>query len=152
MAVMAPERPFRPTYAVPPGDTIVDLLDEQDMTQTELARRLGVTLKHVNQVVKGGASISAELALGLEKVFGASADFWLNREALYQADVARQTQAKELQSHVEWARRFPLQELKKRGYLTPEATGVDAVQALLRFLGIASPQQWQDPVAAYRKS
>lgn len=152
MAVMASQRPFRPTYAVPPGDTIVDLLDEQDMTQTELARRLGVTLKHVNQVVKGGASISAEFALGLEKVLGASADFWLNREALYRADVARQTQAKELQPHVEWAKQFPLKELKRRGYLPSDATGVEAVQALLRFLGIASPQQWREPVVAYRKS
>jgi HTH-type transcriptional regulator/antitoxin HigA len=58
MAVMTPEQAFRPTYAVPPGETIADLLEEHGMTQTELAQRLGVTLKHVNQVVNGGASIS----------------------------------------------------------------------------------------------
>jgi HTH-type transcriptional regulator / antitoxin HigA len=152
MAVMAQERPFRPTYAVAPGQTIADLLEEHDMTQSQLARRLGVTLKHVNQIVNGGASISAELALGLEKVFRVPADFWLNREALYRADVARQTEAKELQPHVEWAKRFPLRELKKRGYLPSDATGVELVGALLRFLGIAAPRQWHDPVVAYRKS
>src|SRR5439155_11384929 len=67
MAVMA-NQSFRPSYISPPGETIADLLDEREMTQTELAKRLGVTLKHVNQAVNGCASISAELALGLERV------------------------------------------------------------------------------------
>lgn len=152
MAAMAPEHPFRPTYTVPPGDTIADLLEEHDMTQTELARRLGVTLKHVNQIVNGAASISAELALGLEKVFQAPADFWLNRESLYRADVARQMEAKELESHLGWANCFPLKDLKKRGFIPSNASGTELVDALLRFLGIASPRQWQDPAVAYRKS
>jgi HTH-type transcriptional regulator / antitoxin HigA len=152
MAVMASEHSFRPTYAVPPGDTVADLLDEHGMTQTELSMRLGVTLKHVNQVIKGGASISAELALGLEKVFRVPASFWLNRESLYQADLARQIETQELASHVEWARQFPIAELKKRGHMPTDVTGVELVQALLGFLGVASPKLWRDPAVAYRKS
>jgi HTH-type transcriptional regulator/antitoxin HigA len=38
---------FSPDYIPPPGDTLADLLEEQEMTQTELARRLGVSLKHL---------------------------------------------------------------------------------------------------------
>jgi HTH-type transcriptional regulator / antitoxin HigA len=152
MAVMAPEHSFRPTYAVPPGQTVADLLEERGMTQTELAKRLGVTLKHVNQVVNGGASISAELALGLEKVFRVPASFWLSRESLYQADLARQNETEELEEHVDWAKRFPIRELKKRGYMPADVTGVELVQALLGFLGVAGPQLWQDPAVAYRKS
>lgn len=152
MAVMAPEHAFRPTYAVPPGETIADLLEEHGMTQTELANRLGVTLKHVNQVVNGGASISVELALGLEKVFRVPASFWLNRESLYQADLARQNETRELESHIEWAKRFPVKELRKRDYLPGDARGVELVQALLSFLGVAGPKLWQDPAVAYRKS
>lgn len=83
---------FLPDWASPPGDTLADLLDERRMTQTELAERLGVTLKHVNRVIKGAATISADLALGLEKVFGASAAFWMTREAHYQAARARHEQ------------------------------------------------------------
>src|SRR4051795_9700996 len=116
MAVMS-DQSFRPNYISPPGETIADLLDEREMTQTELSKRLGVTLKHVNQVVNGGASISADLALGLEKVFRVPAHFWLNRESLYQADLARRDEGKELESHIEWAKRFPVKELRKRGYL-----------------------------------
>src|SRR3954453_16642078 len=113
-------RPFAPDYAVPPGATVADLLDEREMTQTDLARRLGVTLKHVNQVVNGGASISAELALGLEKVFRVPAPFWLNRESLYQVDMARREEERDLVSHIEWARKFPIKDLKKGGFLAKE--------------------------------
>src|SRR4051812_2385954 len=132
MAVMA-SGPFRPSYVVSPGATIVDLLEEHDMTQTQLSKRLGVTLKHVNQVVNGGASISAELALGLEKVFRVPADFWLSREALYRSDLARQTETKNLEAHVGWASKFPVKELKKRGLLPTDASGAELVQALLAF-------------------
>lgn len=149
---MATVHTFRPTYAVPPGETIAGLLDEHEMTQTELATRLGVTLKHVNQVVNGGASISAELALGLEKVFRVPASFWLNRESLYRADLARQVESSELESHVGWAKSFPLKDLKKAGFLSSQAAGVEAVRELLSFLGVARPTLWESRAVAYRKS
>ena len=151
MAVMA-DQSFRPSYISPPGETIADLLDEREMTQTELAERLGVTLKHVNQVVNGGASISAELALGLEKVFRVPAQFWLNRESLYQADIARRDEEKELESHIDWAKKFPITDLKKGGFLSREARGVELVQELLSFLGVATPALWEGRAAAYRRS
>jgi HTH-type transcriptional regulator/antitoxin HigA len=151
MAVMA-NQSFRPNYISPPGETIADLLDEREMTQTELATRLGVTVKHVNQVVNGGASISADLALGLEKVFRVPAHFWLNRESLYQVDMARRDEVKELESHVDWAKTFPIADLKKAGFLLTEARGVELVQDLLRFLGVATPALWESRAAAYRRS
>jgi HTH-type transcriptional regulator/antitoxin HigA len=149
---MSPERAFQPDYVSPPGDTVADLLEQAGMTQTDLAQRLGVSLKHTNQVVKGSASISAELALGLEKVFGVSADFWLNRESLYRAAVARREEARELTSAVEWAKSFPVSELRERGLIPSTSKGTDLVRDLLRFFGVASPEAWADPIAAYRKS
>jgi HTH-type transcriptional regulator / antitoxin HigA len=144
--------PFLPDWASPPGDTLASLLDERSMTQTELAERLGVSLKHVNRVVKGAASISGELALGLEKVLGASADFWMTREAHFQADRARQEQRGELAKGLDWARKFPLRELRKRGRIKERSESPHLVEELLGFLGIAHPSQWKDPQVAYRKS
>jgi len=149
---MSPERAFQPDYVSPPGDTVADLLEQVGMTQTELAQRLGVSLKHTNQIVKGSASVSAELALGLEKVFGVSADFWLNRESFYRADMARQEEARELASAFAWAESFPVNELRKRRLIPRASKGADLVADLLRFFGVASPKLWSDPAAAYRKS
>lgn len=53
--VIAARKPFVPDWASPPGDTLAELLEERSMTQTELAERLGVSLKHVNRIIKGAA-------------------------------------------------------------------------------------------------
>ena len=143
---------FAPDWASPPGHTLADLLEERSMTQTELADRLGVSLKHVNRVIKGAASISAEFALGLEKVFGTPATFWMTREAHFQADKARQEQWVDFKSALDWASRFPLKELRDRGLITRPTRDPELVEELLTFLGIAHPSQWRDPQVAYRKS
>jgi HTH-type transcriptional regulator/antitoxin HigA len=122
------------------------------MTQTELARRLGVSLKHLNQVVKGTASISAELALGLEKVLGPTAAFWATREAHYQAAVARGAESERLEKAIPWASQFPIAELADRDYIPAGLTGADLVVAVLRFFALAHPDQWTDPRVAFRKS
>jgi HTH-type transcriptional regulator / antitoxin HigA len=80
------------------------------------------------------------------------AHFWLNRESLYQADLARRNEEQQLESHTEWAKKFPIADLKKAGFLPKEATGVRLVQELLRFLGVATPALWESRAAAYRRS
>ena len=69
----------------PPGHTIADLLEERNWTQTELAERLGVTRKHVSELLTGKAAISEANAIKLARVLGSTVGFWLNREAGYRA-------------------------------------------------------------------
>ena len=47
------DTPFTLDWVSPPGDTILDLIDERGWTQADLATRLGFSHKHVNQLVKG---------------------------------------------------------------------------------------------------
>ena len=102
-----PTQSFTPDYAVPPGETLGDLLEEHDMSQVGLARRLGISTKHASQVITGSAGISADLALRLERVFGTPADFWLSRESQYRADLARRSEEGALLRWVDWAKQFP---------------------------------------------
>ena len=80
---------FQPDWVSPPGDTISDLMEERDWNQVELAQRLGFTTKHLNQLIKGEASLSEDVALRLERVLGSTARFWLNRETIYRERLAR---------------------------------------------------------------
>ncbi len=48
------------------------------MTQTELAEQSGLPRKHVNEVCRTRRAVTADTALILARVFGNSADFWLN--------------------------------------------------------------------------
>ena len=81
--------PFTPDWASPPGDTIADLLEERGLTPAQLAERMGYSAEHVNHLVQGKAALTEDAALRLEPVLGASADFWLTREACYRGRVER---------------------------------------------------------------
>lgn len=48
-----------------------------DMTQAELARRLGVSYPRLNETVKRWRSVTPDTALRLARVLGMSPDFWL---------------------------------------------------------------------------
>ncbi len=77
-------------WASPPGETILDILEERGWSQSELAEKTGYTQKHISQLVEGHASITEEIALKLERVLGSTADFWLHREAQYRELIDRQ--------------------------------------------------------------
>ena len=83
------EQTSSPDWASPPGDTIVDLMEERGWTKGELARRLGCSAGYLNQLINGSVSITNDTALRLERVLGSTVNFWLNREANYRERLAR---------------------------------------------------------------
>jgi addiction module HigA family antidote len=48
------------------------------LTQGDLADAMGVPRKHVNELCNNRRAVTADTALMLARVFGNSADFWLN--------------------------------------------------------------------------
>lgn len=67
-----------------PGMTLRATLEELDITQAELARRSGLTPKHVNQLIKGMVGLSFYVAFKLEQATGVPARLWNALEADYQ--------------------------------------------------------------------
>jgi HTH-type transcriptional regulator / antitoxin HigA len=142
-----PRDAFTPDWASPPGDTMLDLIEERGWTQVELADRLGYTEKHVSQLINGKVPLTVDAAVRLERVLGSSLDFWLAREANYQKHLARLADAERHASWVSWLDELPLQELMA-AQAVPKMR-VDAkhkpglVEACLRFFGVASPDEWR---------
>ena len=70
-----------PTHRPPthPGELLLkEFLEPLGMTQTELARRIGVSWPRINQIVNGKRGVTPDTALRLSRFFGNSVDFWLN--------------------------------------------------------------------------
>ena len=76
-------------WALPPGETLLELLEERGMSQRDLARRTGLSPKHVNKLLHGLVPLSADVAVRLEHVTGLPANFWNRREANYRSDLER---------------------------------------------------------------
>jgi addiction module HigA family antidote len=60
-----------------------DCLEPLGLSITEGAKVLGVTRQAMNNLVRGKAGISAEMAIRLEKAFGGGAETWLWMQAVY---------------------------------------------------------------------
>ena len=76
--------PFASDWVSPPGESILDMAEDRWWSQTELAKRLGYTEKHVSQLINGKVPLSVDAAHRLERVVGGSSEIWLSREANYQ--------------------------------------------------------------------
>jgi HTH-type transcriptional regulator/antitoxin HigA len=92
---------FNADWASPPGDLIEEVLEEFGWTRAELAQRLDFSAKHVNELLKGRATITADTAERLERVLGHDAGFWLRLEANYQQDLVRLQQVSDYAEHWE---------------------------------------------------
>lgn len=104
-------------YAVPTGEYVSEWLEENGLSQAELARRMGVSPKHVSKLV-AGAPLTPDVALKLEFVTGVPARLWLGYEATYRADVVRIGLTEALSAERSLARAFPLAQLRKLGFVT----------------------------------
>jgi len=70
-----------PTHRTPthPGEMLLEeFLKPMGLTQRDLAHAINVPYQRVNEIVNGRRGITPSTALRLSKVFGVSADFWMN--------------------------------------------------------------------------
>jgi HTH-type transcriptional regulator/antitoxin HigA len=146
---------YEPEHVLPPGATLQEVLDEKGMSQIDLARRTGFSTKHVNQIVKGSAPVTAETAILLERATGVPADVWANLESAYQVNRSRAKDTERLFADVDWLNSLPVQELRKRGWIEEMSSPVDTLREVCRFFGVADrtawEELWQRPTA-YRRS
>jgi len=66
---------FTPVH---PGEVVQDELDEIGLTQSGLAKHIGVLPKTINEICRGKRGISAEMAMKLSRALAGSPQFWLN--------------------------------------------------------------------------
>lgn len=147
---------YSPDSVSLPGETLEETLEAMEMTQAELATRMGRPLKTINEIIQGKAAITDDTALQLERVLGISASFWNNRERQYREALARLEEKKQLEGQVGLLEEVPLRELVKRGWLERSTDKIEQLRLLLQFFGVASKEQWHQlydqPTAAFRKS
>lgn len=147
----------QPTYIVTTGDFISEWMEGEGINAAELARRLGVTRKHVSELLSGKAPLSHPLSLALERVTGVPARIWNQYESGYRSDLARGEETERLAAQYEQAKQFPLSYLRKWGYIkAPARNHADSVRELLGILGVATLEAfddtWRQGSVAYRRS
>jgi addiction module HigA family antidote len=85
---------FAPTH---PGEILkTEFLDPLGISQYRIAKAIDVPPRRINEIVHGKRAITADTALRLSRALGLSDMFWINMQARYDAEVAREHLATEL--------------------------------------------------------
>jgi len=146
---------YRPDYAVSPGEVLSEELELRGMTQQELAKRTGLTPKHIVAIVKAKSAITPETAIKFERAMGMPADYWLNLESNYQEVLARLQEENQLDHDIDWLNHIPVAQMVKLGWISKLSNTKAQLIEVLRFFGIASVSQWDNVWSnlkvAYRK-
>lgn len=69
------DRKIRPSH---PGEIILDILEDVEISQTQFAKMLGVSRRTVNQIIQGHRPITVDMAIRIGKALGNGPELWLN--------------------------------------------------------------------------
>ena len=85
---MMSKRDFSPIH---PGEVLrEEFLTPLGISQYRLAKEIHVPARRINEIVLEKRGISADTALRLGRYFGTTPQFWINLQARYDLEVARE--------------------------------------------------------------
>jgi addiction module HigA family antidote len=88
-----------------PGEVLQhDFLSGMDLTAYRLAKHTGVPATRIGEILHGRRAITADTALRFGRYFGTTPEFWMNLQAHYDLEVARDELGARLKSMHEMAR------------------------------------------------
>ncbi|AOZ93319.1 ImmA/IrrE family metallo-endopeptidase [Paenibacillus crassostreae] len=134
---------YEPNYAVPPGETLLDTLEELGMTQAELAKRMNRPVKTINEIIKGKAEITPATSLELEKSTGVPSALWNNLEKKYRDKLARIKERARLENQVDFLKNIPVKDMIQRGWITECKDSIEQLIEVLKFFRISTTEAWE---------
>jgi addiction module HigA family antidote len=138
------ENRYAPDFISPRGETLAEILEERNMSQSELAQRMGRPRKTINEIIKGKAEITSDTALQIELVLGTPASFWMERERLYREYLARKNENQRLKGYLGWLKKIPYRQMTKLGWLKFYEDKIEQLRESLIFFAVVSPEQWEE--------
>jgi antitoxin HigA-1 len=75
-----------------PGEILaLDWLEPLSITQDALAEAIDVPVRHINEIVKGERSISADMAVRFGAFFGTNPQSWMDLQTHYDTELAKES-------------------------------------------------------------
>lgn len=94
--------------SIHPGEILrEEFLDPLGITPYALARDTGIDKGNLSRILHGKSSITAETALRLGKYFGTGPESWINLQAHYDLEVARDKSMERIENEVRPLEREP---------------------------------------------
>lgn len=114
------------------------------MSIHELAQSIDISPSDLDSLLNGATPIVEPVAERLASVFGASASFWLRREAQYRARLqANDVAPDHMDEHyIQWMKSLPINDMIKFGWLEESASQAANLRKCLDFFDVPSLDAW----------
>jgi addiction module HigA family antidote len=127
-----------------PGETLTEKLEEMNMGPKEFALRTGKPEKTIIAVMNGKSAITPDMAVQFEQVTLIPANFWMNHQRGYDEFIARVKRKKAITGAIPWAKKFPLAEMIRKGWLPSTTKMEEKTTELLNFFSFSNHTGWED--------
>jgi plasmid maintenance system antidote protein VapI len=121
----------------------------RELTDRELARRLHADVAKVRGLLSGAVEIDNELAVRLAKSVGGSALFWMKRQSVYNAALARIADTVPSDDAIAWLKKFPQKEIADFGWIEKPLRRSNSIKSYLAYFGVSSPKEWEKRYAKF---
>jgi len=142
---------FQPDWFSKPGDTILTLMEQHELTSETLAKRLGCSTTVVRGLLAGSVAIDNRLAAALSKQLGGNSNFWQARQAKYENALSRTASAVSKEKGTDWISRFPHADMARNGWIKHSRNRDDLLKSYLAYFGINNPGEWEERYARFFK-
>ena len=93
-----PKRILPPVH---PGEILYeDLMKPLGLSQNKLAEALGIDAGRINQIIAGNRRVTGDTALRLARYFGTTPELWMNLQARYDLETAKDAAEAEIRKTV----------------------------------------------------
>lgn len=142
-----------PHKATHPGEILKDELDAREIIKKEFALHIDMQPTMLSEILNGKRSITADIAVLLEKALDIPASYWMNFQSQFEIDQARikEKNIKKVQSIEQWKvlnQYVPIKLFTKFGYLKQSI--VDDIQKIKEIYNINTVDELVNNFAAYK--
>lgn len=81
--------PLKPDYSCPPGETLLEMLEDRQMAVSTLSALSGLSEQDVVGLLAGNVKLTESMAAALEQALGISSGTWLRLEKHWRDYLAR---------------------------------------------------------------
>jgi addiction module HigA family antidote len=76
------------TEPIPPGEILLEeFMKPHGLTKYALAKAINVPAQRIGEIVNNNRAITTDTALRLSRLFGTSAEFWVNLQTHYELEI-----------------------------------------------------------------
>ncbi len=146
------EHNFDPAWASPPGETIADILEEQQLSQNDFAHRIGQSANYARDLLHGNAEITKDIAKQLAAVLGGTVTFWINRENQYRESMGKLRDQLDPEVAKQFLRELPIKDMSQMGWVPTLQDTKATAAACLQFFGVADVDSFYESYADVLKT